>query len=74
MSKDEKLYDVRVVDRYIKQDMLSEKDYESYIKKLPDVEDKSEILIIDEEEIEEETADAENEALEAESGEGTEIE
>lgn len=74
MSKDEKLYDVRVVDRYIKEDMLSEKNYESYIKKLPDVEDKSEILIIDEEEIEEETADAENEALEAESGEGTEIE
>ena len=50
MAKDEKLFDVRVSDRYIKEGHLNKKDYESYLKKLPDSEEKSEILVIEEEE------------------------
>lgn len=81
MSKSEKLYDVRVAGRYIKEGMLTQKNYESYIKKLPDVTEKSQILKIDEEEITEETSDEETTETEEESsatenqeGTGTEIE
>ena len=70
MSKDDKLYDVRVVNRYIKEGMITQKNYESFMKKLPDVEEKSEILKIEEEEV----VDTENSSEELESGEGTEIE
>ena len=65
MSKDEKLFDVRVSDRYISEGQLDKKEFESYIKKLPDSEEKSETLIIEEEEqveeIEEDTAEIEEE-------------
>jgi hypothetical protein len=81
MSKNDKLYDVRVAGRYIKEGMLTQKNYESYIKKLPDVEEKSQILNIDEDEITEETTDEvttdiEEESLTTENQEetGTEIE
>ena len=74
MSNDDKLYDVRVVNRYIKEGMITQKNYESFMKKLPDVEEKSEILKIEEEEVVEETADTENSSEGLESGEGTEIE
>ena len=74
MSNDDKLYDVRVVSRYIKEGMITQKNYESFMKKLPDVEEKSEILKIEEEEVVEETADTENSSEEMESEEGTEIE
>ena len=53
MSKDEKFFDVRVSGRYIKDGLLNKKDYETFIKKLPDVEEKSEILVVEEEEVEE---------------------
>ena len=55
MSKDDKLYDVRVADRYIKEGLLTQKNYESYIKKLPDVEEKSQVLKIDDDELTDET-------------------
>ena len=74
MSNDDKLYDVRVVNRYIKEGMITQKSYDSFMKKLPDVEEKSEILKIEEEEVVEETADTENSSEEIESEEGTEIE
>ena len=76
MSKNDKLYDVRVAGRYIKDGMLTQKKYESYIKILPDVTEKSQILNIDEDEITEETADIEEESLITENQEetGTEIE
>ncbi len=76
MPKNDKLYDVRVAGRYIEEGMLTQKNYESYIKKLPDVTDKSQILDIDEDEITEETADIEEESLITENQEetGTEIE
>ena len=71
MSKDEKLFDVRVSDRYIKEGLINKKEYESFIKKLPDVEEKSELLVIEEDvEPEETTEETENtEAAEDESGE-----
>jgi len=82
MSKSDKLYDVRVSERYIKEGLLTQKNYESYIKKLPDVEEKSQILNIDEDEITEESEDGEiTETAEEssltdnqEEGTGTEIE
>lgn len=76
MSKNDKLYDVRVAGRYIKEGMLTQKNYENYIKKLPDVTEKSQILNIDEDEITEETAEIEEESLITENQEetGTEIE
>lgn len=70
MSKDEKLFDVRVTDRYIKEGLLNKKDYESFIKKLPDVEEKSEILVIEEEEVEENATEETEETNE----EGSEVE
>lgn len=74
MSKNDKLYDVRVAGRYIKDGMLTQKNYESYIKKLPDVTEKSQILNIDEDEITEESTDIEEESLITENQEGTETE
>ena len=73
MSNDDKLYDVRVVNRYIKEGMITQKNYESFMEKLPDVEEKSEILKIEEDEVVEEITDTENSSEELESGEGTEI-
>ena len=63
MSKDEKLFDVRVSDRHLKEGLINKKDYENYIKKLPDSEEKSEILIIEEEEELTEETEQENPEL-----------
>ncbi len=62
-KKDEKFFDVRVSNRYIKEGMLTKKEYDSFIKNLPDIEDKSEPLIIEDEktEIEENTELVEDE-------------
>lgn len=49
-KKNEKFYDVRVSERYIKEGVISKKQYEDHIKNLPDAEDKSEVLVIEEEE------------------------
>ena len=77
MSKSDKLYDVSVSDRYIKEGLLTQKNYESYIKKLPDVEEKSQVLKIDEDELTDVTEETEEEASLADNQEeeaGTEIE
>ena len=50
MPKDEHLYDIRVIDRHLKEGSLSKKDVSNFLKTLPDVTEKSEVLIIDEEE------------------------
>ncbi len=42
-------YDVRVVDRYIRDGSLTKNDLEEYLKKLPDVTDKGCPLIIEDE-------------------------
>lgn len=48
MSNKDYLNDIRVVKRYISEGKLTEKDHEKYIKNLDDVSDKSEILVIEE--------------------------
>lgn len=48
-NRDDFLYDVRVTDRHIKEGVITKKDYDKHLKNLPDVEDKSEPLIIEDE-------------------------
>lgn len=50
MKDDEKFFDVRIYQRYVKEGEITQKDYEKHIKSLPDVSDKAIFLIIDEEE------------------------
>jgi len=50
-KKDELLYDVRIAERSIKDGSLSKKDYEKHLDNISDVEDKREILVIEEDEI-----------------------
>ena len=50
-KKEEFLYDVRIAERHIKDGSLSKKDYEKHLKSLPDVEEKGEPLIIEEDEV-----------------------
>ena len=49
-KKEEFMYDVRVTNRHIREGVITKKDYEKYLSELPDVEDKSEPLIIEDEE------------------------
>lgn len=65
-KKNEKFYDVRVSERYIKEGIISKKQYEDHIKNLPDAEDKSEVLVIEEEEETEDEKVAENDGKETE--------
>ena len=62
-KKEEFLYDVRVADRHIKDGAISKKEYETHLKNLPDVEEKGEALIIEEDEV---VAEEEAELNEAE--------
>ena len=48
-EKKEFIFDVRVAERYIREGVVRKEDYEEYLKKLPDVSDKSCPLIVDEE-------------------------
>jgi len=63
-KKEEFLYDVRIAERNIKEGELSKKDFDKYLKSLPDVEEKGEPLIIEEDEV-----SAEIEADQIEEGE-----
>lgn len=63
-NKEELDYDVRIVDRNIRDGVVAKKDYDKYIKDLPDVEEKGEPLVF-EDEIEEEQAEAASEETEA---------
>lgn len=49
MQDDERFFDIRVYERYIKEGNITRKDYESYVKSLPDVKDKAETLVVEEE-------------------------
>ena len=52
MSKEEDfLYYERIVEMHIKDGTLSKKDYEKHLKSLPDVEEKGEALVIEEDEV-----------------------
>ncbi|HXG31104.1 MAG TPA: hypothetical protein VNK81_05620 [Thermodesulfobacteriota bacterium] len=48
-DKSDLLYDVRVIERYIREGVIRKEEYEDYIKKLPDVSSKGCPLIVDEE-------------------------
>ena len=48
-KKEEFIYDVRVTNRHIREGVITKKDYDKYLSELPDVEDKSEPLIIEDE-------------------------
>ncbi len=62
-KKEEILYDVRIAERNIRDGEISKKEYENHLKNLPDVEEKGEPLIIEEDEVEAEAeAVAETEA------------
>ena len=50
-KKEEFIYDVRVTNRHIREGVITKKDYEKHLSDLPDVEDKSEPLIIDDEDV-----------------------
>lgn len=50
-KKDEFLYDARIVERNILEGKLSKKDYEKHLASLPDVEEKGEPLVIEEDEV-----------------------
>ena len=62
----------RLSDRYIQEGLLNKKEYETYIKKLPDSEEKSEVLIIEEEEEAVEEAGVENPELNEEDNDDIE--
>lgn len=53
-KKEEFLYDVRISEMHIKDGVLSKKEYEKHLDSLPDVEEKGEVLVIEEDEITEE--------------------
>lgn len=68
-NKEDFLYDVRIAERNIKDGSLSKKEYEKHLKDLPDVEEKGEPLIIEEDEVlvEEELAEEVDQAIEEET-------
>ncbi|HML95952.1 MAG TPA: hypothetical protein PKC29_11035 [Thermodesulfobacteriota bacterium] len=48
-NKEDFLYDVRIINRNIRDGVVSKKDYDKYLDNLPDVEANSEPLIIEDE-------------------------
>ena len=79
-NKEDLDYDVRIVDRNIREGVVSKKDYDKYIKGLSDVEEKGEPLIFEDELAEEqeeleqgqETAEENSESEEVKEEEETE--
>ena len=61
MSEKEYLHDMRVVDRYIEEGKVSQKDHDKFIKDLEDVTEKSETLVIEEDSVEEEEEEKDKE-------------
>ena len=67
-NKEDLDYDVRIVDRNIREGTVSKKDYDKYIKGLPDVEEKGEPLVFEDEIAEEQAElDQESEAAQEEA-------
>lgn len=58
-TKDDFLYDVRITERHIQDGALTKEDYEKHLKGLPDVEEKGEPLVIEEDIVEDEEVEAE---------------
>jgi len=53
-KKEDFLYDVRIAEMHIKNGALTKKDFDKHLDSLPDVEEKGEVLIIEEDEVAEE--------------------
>lgn len=53
-KKEDFLYDVRIAEMHIKDGVLTKKDFDKHLDSLPDVEEKGEVLIIEEDEVAEE--------------------
>ncbi len=71
-KKEENLYDIRIAERNIRDGAISKKEYDNYLKNLPDVEEKGEPLIIEEDVVEVEAeveAEAEVDQIEEEETE-----
>ena len=68
-KKEEILYDVRIAERNIRDGAITRKEYENHLKGLPDVEEKGEPLVIEEDEVEteEETTEEVAELVEEET-------
>lgn len=58
-TKDDFLYDVRITERHIQDGALTKEDYEKHLKGLPDVEEKGEPLVIEEDIVDDEEVEAE---------------
>ncbi len=58
-TKPDSYFDVRTVERNIARGKLTKKEYEAYLKNLPDVEDKGVPMLWDEEEAEEDVSESE---------------
>ncbi|MGB7293199.1 MAG: hypothetical protein WBD99_13580 [Thermodesulfobacteriota bacterium] len=64
-SKPDFVYDVRIIERYLREGKITKNEYEQYLKNLPDMVDESCPLIIDDEptgELEVESNDNEEES------------
>ena len=64
-NKADFVYDVRTIERYLREGKITKNDYEQYLKNLPDMVDESCPLIIDDEpmgELEPESNDHEEES------------
>jgi hypothetical protein len=64
-NKPEFAYDVRIIERYLREGEITKNEYEEYLKNLPDMVDESCPLIIDDEptgELEVESIDNEEES------------
>ncbi|MGH7884243.1 MAG: hypothetical protein ACRENO_00955 [Thermodesulfobacteriota bacterium] len=59
MSDKEYLHDLRIVERNISEGKISEKEHNKFIKDLEDVSEKSQILVIDDDTLDEEILETE---------------
>jgi len=44
INRPEQIYDVRLVERHVAQGVINRKDYEQYLRQLPDKQDNSEVI------------------------------
>jgi hypothetical protein len=49
MANNDFVYDVRIIERYLREGKITKNEYEQYLKNLPDMEDEGCPLIIDDE-------------------------
>jgi hypothetical protein len=49
MANNDFVYDVRIIERYLREGKITKNEYEHYLKNLPDMEDEGCPLIIDDE-------------------------